>query len=89
MLAVFAKAIGKPPEELRLPAMGSNNSRPQKKLYRNFNLCGQILQFTTFHMGILWLCLMKMKVQYTPGRYKVYLKWLSIKKESSSTISSK
>ncbi|RZB82590.1 Stem-specific protein TSJT1 [Glycine soja] len=66
MLAVFAKAIGKPPEELRLPAMGSNNSRPQKKLYRNFNLCGRILRFTTFHMGILWHCPMKMKVQYTP-----------------------
>ncbi|XP_014621295.2 LOW QUALITY PROTEIN: stem-specific protein TSJT1 [Glycine max] len=30
MLAVFAKAIGKPPEELRLPAMGSNNKTPEE-----------------------------------------------------------
>jgi len=36
MLAVFEKAIGKPPEELRLPAMGSNNSKTPQEIVENF-----------------------------------------------------
>ncbi|KAG4948451.1 hypothetical protein AAZX31_15G070800 [Glycine max] len=36
MLAVFAKAIGKPPEELRLPAMGSNNSKTPEEIVQKF-----------------------------------------------------
>ncbi|XP_027339237.1 stem-specific protein TSJT1-like [Abrus precatorius] len=36
MLAVFAKAIGNPPEELRLPAMGSNDSKTPKEIVDKF-----------------------------------------------------
>ncbi|KAK7412334.1 hypothetical protein VNO78_03788 [Psophocarpus tetragonolobus] len=36
MLAVFAKAVGKPPEELRLPAMGSHNSKAPQQIVKNF-----------------------------------------------------
>ncbi|KAK7302772.1 hypothetical protein RJT34_13668 [Clitoria ternatea] len=36
MLAVFAKAIGKPPEELRLPALGSNNSKTPEEIVEKF-----------------------------------------------------
>lgn len=36
MLAVFAKAIGKPPEELRLPAIGSNNSKTPEEIVDKF-----------------------------------------------------
>ncbi|XP_027932079.1 stem-specific protein TSJT1-like [Vigna unguiculata] len=36
MLAAFAKAIGKPPEELRLPAMGFNNSKTPQEIVESF-----------------------------------------------------
>ncbi|KAJ1381902.1 Nucleophile aminohydrolase, N-terminal [Sesbania bispinosa] len=36
MLAVFAKAIGKPPEELRLPAMASNDSKTPEEIVNKF-----------------------------------------------------
>ncbi|KAK7302768.1 hypothetical protein RJT34_13664 [Clitoria ternatea] len=36
MLAVFAKATGKPPEELRLPALGSNNSKTPEEIVEKF-----------------------------------------------------
>lgn len=36
MLAVFAKAIGKPPEELRLPAISSDNSKTPEEIVNKF-----------------------------------------------------
>lgn len=36
MLAAFAKAVGKPPEELRLPAVGFNNSKTPQEIVEKF-----------------------------------------------------
>ncbi|OIV91750.1 hypothetical protein TanjilG_26603 [Lupinus angustifolius] len=36
MLAVFAKAIAKPPEELSFPILGSNNSKTPKEILNKF-----------------------------------------------------
>lgn len=36
MLAVFAKAIGKPPQELTLPSTASNNSKTTEEIVNKF-----------------------------------------------------
>lgn len=76
MLAVFEKSVGKPPEELRLPSMGSENSKTREDILQTFRASWPEASVYNFSNGN-FMALARQNDDYSHPRYlNVYHFWL-------------